>query len=402
VPAQEDAREDRGDRDRQRRAARTMTGGRVFLPLAAGYFVSYVLRTVNAVVAPALTSELRLGPAELDRFGPRRVIASLLVIAAAGAFVFASGHGLVTLAVGRALVGLGVSACLMGALQVFARAFPADRQASLTGWIMAAGALGAIGSSAPLAAVLPVVGWRTTLAAVGVFCLLLAPVIGLVVPTSTFAPRAPEPWRTQLAALRTIARAAAFWRYGPQALAFTGGFMAFQSLWAVPWLIQVERLDPAGAARQLFVLNVGLLIGQLLVGFAAPIWQRWGLRRERLLTIGLSLALLAEAGILAGAGGVAALWFAVGLFTAASAQMYGVAAAAFDARLWGRVTTAVNLLAFVGAFVVQSGAGAAVQLLGTRDVPAPRAFFFVFATLWLAKVASVLWAARPGAAALDA
>ena len=81
---------------------------RVFIPFALGYFLSYVFRTVNAVIAPDLVRDIRVDPASLslltsayflsfaafqlplgvllDRYGPRRVEATLLLFAAAGAF----------------------------------------------------------------------------------------------------------------------------------------------------------------------------------------------------------------------------------------------------------------------------------------------------------------------------
>ena len=88
-------------------------GLRLFLPFAAGYFLSYLLRNVNAVIAPELTRELQLSAADLglltsaylltfsafqlplgillDRYGARRVEAVLLLVAAAGSAWFARG-----------------------------------------------------------------------------------------------------------------------------------------------------------------------------------------------------------------------------------------------------------------------------------------------------------------------
>src|SRR5215472_16687088 len=83
----------------------------VFLPFAAGYFLSYFFRTINAVIAGQLTAELGLDASHLglmtsvyfltfaaiqlplgvllDRFGPRRAQSGLLLVAAGGAAVFA-------------------------------------------------------------------------------------------------------------------------------------------------------------------------------------------------------------------------------------------------------------------------------------------------------------------------
>src|SRR5262249_10208311 len=98
---------------------------RVFLPFVAGYYLSYLFRTVNAVIAAPLTAELGLGAGDLglltavyfltfaaaqipigvllDRYGPRRIQSTLLVYAAAGAALFAASDNFFLLLVGRAL-----------------------------------------------------------------------------------------------------------------------------------------------------------------------------------------------------------------------------------------------------------------------------------------------------------
>jgi len=134
---------------------------RVFAPFALGYYLSYVLRTVNAVIAPDLTRELALTGADLglltstyfltfaafqlplgmllDRYGPRKVEAALLVLCALGAALFALGRDLLELGFARALIGVGVSACLMAGLKSFHQWFPPEQQPSLMGAIMVAG-----------------------------------------------------------------------------------------------------------------------------------------------------------------------------------------------------------------------------------------------------------------------
>ena len=84
----------------------------VFLPFSAGYFLSYFFRTINAVLASALTKELGLSASDLglmtgvyfltfaivqlplgillDRFGPRRVQCVFLLLTAIGAALFAA------------------------------------------------------------------------------------------------------------------------------------------------------------------------------------------------------------------------------------------------------------------------------------------------------------------------
>jgi MFS family permease len=83
---------------------------RVFLPFVLAYFLSYLLRNVNSVVAPQLAHDFRLNAGQLgwmtavyflgfaamqiplgaclDRFGPVRVQVPLCLLAALGATTF--------------------------------------------------------------------------------------------------------------------------------------------------------------------------------------------------------------------------------------------------------------------------------------------------------------------------
>src|SRR3990172_11911791 len=89
----------------------------VWLPFACGYFLSYAFRAINAIISQDLVRDLGLAPAQLglltaayfftfalaqlplgvllDRFGPRRVEAVLLLFAAAGTGIFSAADGIV-------------------------------------------------------------------------------------------------------------------------------------------------------------------------------------------------------------------------------------------------------------------------------------------------------------------
>jgi len=154
----------------------------VFGPFAAGYFLSFFFRNVNAVISRDLAGEFALSSADLgfltsmyllafaafqlplgvllDRYGPRRVVAALLCVAAVGALVFSQARDFTTLSIGRALIGLGVSAGLMGAIKAFMLWFPRDRQTALTGAMIGIGSIGTLSATAPAEALLGPLGWR--------------------------------------------------------------------------------------------------------------------------------------------------------------------------------------------------------------------------------------------------
>jgi sugar phosphate permease len=385
--------------------------GRIFLPFALGYYLSYLLRTVNAVISPALTAEFDLSAANLglltstyflafglaqipvgialDRFGPRRVEALLLLITAIGAAIFALGDSLQMLGFGRALIGLGVSACLMAALKGFALWYPRERQSSMTGFIMAAGALGALTASMPLEAALPVLGWR------GAFWIIA--VVALVASFTIFRslPDVPvqEARGSMGDALRVLAgiyASSAFLRFAASAATFVGGFMALQSLWAVPWLMNVNELGLAQAAGMLVVLNLGNLVGQLSIGVLGVRLARRGVEPVALLRGGYVCLILVQLAILFAAGPVMVAWFLFGLFSAVNSQSYLAASRAFAPALFGRVSTALNLMAFAGAFAVQWGLGHALDALRAHGHDMVSALQYAFGGLILLQVAGFL------------
>lgn len=356
----------------------------LFLPFALGYYLSYLLRTVNAVISPALTQELGLSASALglltsayflvfglaqiplgialDRYGPRRVEGALLILAALGAAAFASGDSLIELGLARGLIGLGVSACLMAGLKGFAMWYPAERQSSMTGFIMAAGALGALTASAPVEALLPLLGWRGIFWLIAAIAAAVAAFIFLSLPDE--AEHASR--ESAAAACRSVAHifaAPAFLRFAAAAMFFTGGFMALQSLWAVPWLMNVNQLTLAQAATHLMALNLGMLAGQLSIGVLGIGLARRGVTPLRMIRIGFSAMLAVQLLILANIGAAMPLWFALGVLSSVNAQTYLAAASSFPKQAFGRVSTAVNLMSFIGAFAVQWGLGGVLDML---------------------------------------
>ena len=390
---------------------------RVFLPFALGYYLSYLLRTVNAVISPDLTSELGLSAADLglltstyffafglaqipvgialDRFGPRRVEAALLLITGLGAVLFATGDGLPTLASARGLIGLGVSACLMGGLKGFTLWFPREKLASMTGYIMSCGALGAVTASAPLEALLPFIGWR------GAFWMVAALSVGSAALIFFSMPDKDDghgggTLQEALRGVREVLVAREFWGFSGQSAFFTGGFMALQGLWAVPWLMEVNGYSRALAADHLFWLNIGMLSGQLSIGAWATPLARRGFTPLHMMQVGLFVSMLVLGLITAGVGPTLPLWCVLGYVSSTGAQMYGVVAGLFPMKLSGRVTTCINLMAFVGAFAVQWGLGGLLDVLRAGGMDGAQSLRVAFVMLLAAQVASFVPLARAG------
>ena len=356
---------------------------RVLLPFAAGYYLSYVYRTVNAVIAPELGAELGLDAAVLglltsvyflafalfqlplglllDRYGPRRVEAALLLVAALGALLFARAGGATELILGRALIGLGVSACLMAAFKATMTWFPAHRIPALNGRIMAAGGLGALTATRPVESALALTDWR------GVILLLAALTLGVAVLIWRVSPEPPRSTRPRLRELLRgigqIYRSALFWRVVPVVMLTQAGFMAIQGLWAGPWLRDVAGLERPAMATGLLYIALAMVAGFLLLGQCASWLNRRGVSLAAIMITGLGLFLLAQAGlILAPAVPALPSWLLFGFFGSSGILSYPLLAQYFPPELAGRVNTCVNLLVFLGAFAIQWSIGALINL----------------------------------------
>jgi MFS family permease len=388
---------------------------RLFLPFALGYYLSYLLRNANAVLAPELTRELDLDAAELglltsayfvafatfqiplgillDRHGPRRVLATILLFAAAGTLVFGLGRDIHTLTIGRALIGFGVSACLMAGFKNFSQWYPPERQSAMTGAIMAAGGLGAMSASVPLELSLPILGWRGVFMVLTVALVLVAAYVYFAVPE---LPRSSEHTARRDEGVRHILTSRKFWSFAPLMAMFSGGSMAIQGLWIVPWFMSVDGMARNDAAQTLFVMSVASLASYFVMAlFATRLIQR-GWHPRAMIGVLLGVAWSCFAAILAGAQPAQLLWIVFAFCAASTTLAYTLLANYFPPSLFGRVSTTVNLLAFVGAFLMQWGIGVLVDGFAEQGLQTRDAFRAAFAIIAVAQLGAWAWFIREG------
>ena len=392
---------------------------RLFLPFAAGYLLSYLFRTSNAVIGPVLARDLALpdhalglltstyflafGAAQLplgillDRFGARRVESILLLAAAAGAALFAQAGDLAGLAFGRALIGLGVAASLMAAFKAFHQSFPPERQASLVGWIMSAGGLGAVFAAQPLEAAIDITGWRDVMLGLAAVTVVVSAGIWFVVPDKG-VPSQSAGFAAQLAGVRQVMTSRPFWRYAPMVTLSIGGFMAVQGLWVSRWMAEVEGFSRPVIAQQLTVLNAAFLVGCLFMGFMTTPLIRRGFTEAKILNVIGVAFVLVFAAINACAGhGQGWLWALLAFVYPTSNIAYPILTRSLPLALSGRANTALNLAAFAGAFGLQWGMGIVVDTLRAIGWNANEAYRATFALLLLLQVLAVAWMFVAGA-----
>jgi predicted MFS family arabinose efflux permease len=354
----------------------------IYFAFAAGYLLSYLYRTVNAVISPELSRDLALNPSSLglltsayfigfaamqipvgillDRYGPRRVEPALLAVAAGGAALFALAETLTGLAIARALIGAGVCACLMAPLKAIAAWYPADRHASYSGWIMVAGGVGALATTVPLEFALKFTHWRGVFAGLSAVTLAVALAIWWRVPDIE-KPVNSGGLATQFAGVRRAFAHPRFWWLAPIGGFGMGSFMAIQGLWAVPWLMDVEGATRATAANHLLAMNAVIMLGYALLGFFGTRLAHRGVHARHLFAAGFAVNAVALACIVGRIPGSYVWWSLFGLGAAVNVLAFTVLNEGFGRDLAGRTNTTLNLLMFTGSFVTQWGIGIVVD-----------------------------------------
>jgi MFS family permease len=352
---------------------------RVFLPFVAGYYLAYLFRSINAVMATPLATELGLSAGDLglltsvyfltfaaaqipigillDRYGPRRVQSALIVVAALGSALFAASENFSMLILGRALIGLGVASALTAGMQALVLWFPRERVPLLNGLMVMLGALGAVTATWPAELLLAKMGWREVFGLLAALTAVCAILVHLVVPEA-----APARSKGVSVGLKKVFGDPRFWRLAPLSASCIGTAWALQGLWAAQWFTDVDGFDRPGVVRHLFMMAIALSVGAIGLGIAADRLRRRGVGPEILLGlvatvfIAIQLALILRLPLPS-----YVLWSGVAATGAATVLSYATLAEYFPKELTGRANGALNLFHVGAAFAVQYAIGVVVQ-----------------------------------------
>ena len=363
---------------------------RVFIPYALGYYLSYVFRTINAVIAPDLVTDINLSAAGLglltsayflsfaacqlplgvmlDRIGPRKTEAFLLLLAAGGSFWFAIAETETGLICARALIGIGVSACLMASFKAFVDWFPKEKHPVTNGLILMAGGLGAMSSTAPVEAAMLVADWRGIFLGLAGVSAASSAVLYFVVPErqTDRKPLTRVSVVDQLRDMGGILRTRIFYRYIPLVVVSQGSFLAALTLWVGPWFRDVAGLERGSVATSLLIVTTAMTAGYFITGSTASRLNRRGFKTESIVLTGMLFFMAIQVPIIMCVQtGAVAIWALFAFLGTSGSVMFAALSQHFPGHLMGRVSTMMNLLVFLLAFSLQWTIGAIINLFPT-------------------------------------
>jgi sugar phosphate permease len=356
----------------------------VFGIVLLSFVLSFFHRTAPAAIAGELTRAFAINAATLgtlaatyfyvytvlqipvgvlaDTLGPRRILAGGSLVAAAGSLLFALAPGWEIAAIGRTLVGIGVSVAFIAILKISAVWFPANRFATLNGLTMFAGNTGAVVAGAPLAWLVTQTSWRAVFVGLAALSLALGVATWVLVrdrPGDLGFPAVnPQPapgvggehWSR---ALGVVLANPATWPGFVVNFGVGGSYLAFAGLWAVPYLVEVHGMSRVLAAEHASLLLLGVAVGAVAIGMLSDrLGRRRGLMRTYTLLYALSwLPWLVH--VAWSPAATLAWFFYMGLLIPGFTLSWAVAKEVNRPEHSGMATSVVNLGIFLGAGILQ-------------------------------------------------
>lgn len=387
----------------------------VFLPFAFAYFLSYIFRGVNAVIFPYLERDIGITAADLglltsvfflffaliqplqgvalDRYGPRKVQATLLIVAALGSALFGICTSLSELIVARVLIGIGFAGGLMAAIKVFTLWYPPRQWGLVTGFHMMAGGAGSMAATLPVQWSLSMMSWQGLFFWLAGVCLATSALIFAVVPERPASGHSGS-LREQFRVTGVVLTNGFYWRIQPllavQQLAFIGCI----SLWIGPWLRDVGGIADTGqrADIQLYA-TAATALGFGASGLISGWCRRIGISDFACAGItSLLFALICGWLAFLPPGNPLIPWMLFGFLGACPIQYMPVMVSSFPQAYAGRVSTSSNLVVFLVIFAGQWAMGKIVDLWPKTAIGyAPDGYSWAFGSLFILQLAGLAW-----------
>jgi nitrate/nitrite transporter NarK len=357
-------------------------------------------RVSNAVIAPELQRDLMVSPEQLgmlnaaffyffalmqlplglllDRFGARLTITVLGLTGSVGAWLFAGADGFGGATLGRALLGLGMAANLMGSMKLFTRWFSPREFATLTGVVLALGSLGSMFAATPLAVMVDQLGWRWSFRIIGGLTALVTLLfwwMALDDPPGRAGQAETddgEPRMTMFQAIKVLMKSRDYWLIAWTGFLRYGSFMAIFSLWVGPYLILGLGMSAVKAGNFLLLANIGFILGGPLGGWLSDRVVR---SRKWVVVLGLGGLAAVLLALSQGLGGrhefvLGALLFLFGLTSPMGMVSFAHIKEVMPPAMTGTAVTGINLFFHLGSAMFLQGMGLVVGQTAARGRPA--------------------------------
>ena len=358
----------------------------IFCVFAFGFFISNLLRSITATLTPVLTSEFDLSAGNLgllaggyflgfslmqipaglllDKYGPKKVVAYLLLIALVSTISFAFAKSFTGLLISRFFIGVGVAACLMGPLTGYRVWFEDKYQQRANSWMLMVASFGFVISTLPVQILLPLIGWRSIFLIISILILLSIILILIFAPSWNNNVQNQNIQRAESTGrLSDVWKNKFFISLIPLAFLNYGGVQAIQTLWAGPWMLNVAGYSPLESATGLFWINIIMLFAFMFWGYILPKFSSLGIDSMKIVKIGLPISYIVLFCIIIMGQKAGAMMFTLYILSSIVLSLTQPALAlSFPQNLAGKSLTSLNVFIHSGTFFVQWGIGLLIDL----------------------------------------
>lgn len=261
------------------------------------YFYEFLLRVSPSVMVPELMSSFGVtasvvgvlsasylyayAPMQLpvgllmDRYGLKRILTLASLACGVGALLFAMAEELWVAGCGRLLIGASSAFGFVAMVYVSSHWFPTRKRAFLIGMANSIAMLGASAGTGPLTNSVHDYGWRSTMGVFGLFGVLLAVAICLVLRCDQRDIKVEgeiEPAKVHLLEhLKQVARRGSSWVNGMVAMLFYMTTTAFAGLWGLSFVETAYGVSKEMAGYAMSMVFAGWLVGGPLTGLLSDL-----------------------------------------------------------------------------------------------------------------------------------
>ena len=389
---------------------------RLFVPFGLGYFLSLLLGSANAIMAPTLIKEFSLSPSDLglmsstyliafgaaqfplgiflDKYGARRTLAALMVFTAVGTCFFATAQNLSMLIVARACAGIGLSGCLMAAFKAYAHWLPSSKLPVIYSLQSLMGGIGGIVATRPMSIALEMLHWRI------VFCVLVAIVvieiflIWFVVPKDDSTMCFNSSNLSMIWGMFRFTFDKRFLAVAPIAVAVEGVEFAYAFLWIGPWMHDVALMSDSEAGTYMLYASIGLAAGYLLNGIMANYLKKHKiLSWEGLyISVGTLFVVILTIIVAINNRNVAWLWSIAMFLSTMTLISFSIMRSLFEEYEVGRVLSLLNFYIFFASFIFQWFVGLILEFYPTAGSSfSPHGYRVGLIVMVVINIIAVLW-----------
>lgn len=233
--------------------------------LASGYFYPYAIMQVPVGLLA-------------DSWGPRRTVTFFSLLAAAGALMFGLSPNFGIATASRVIVGFGLSGIFVPAMKTLAEWFRPREYAKISGALMAAGGVGWLSASTPLALATRSFGWRAGFIAISGITLIFSILTWLLLVDSPAKKGFPEinarvdsadsPKNIPLlTGIKMVFSTPHFWPLAVYCFCNGSILFSFNGLWAGPYLRDIYGLSGPAIGNILSMVAIAMVVGSPLLGY---------------------------------------------------------------------------------------------------------------------------------------